>query len=107
MLGVESATDNGRLTTDYGLLISSFNFQSIIFDHWIAQEFVTRFVELLAGSFTLAAQFNFQIFPHMHGADALISHVGKSVLDCFALGIEDSFLWSNNNLRFHGRRVAP
>jgi len=51
-----------------------------------------------------AGQLDFQIFSNVHRADFSITHVGKRPLHSFALGIQNSFLWSNNYLRFHRLR---
>lgn len=78
------------------------NFQAVILDHRVAQEFVARLIELFAGILPIApGEFDFQVFAHVDGADALIAHMGEGVLDGFALGIQHGLLWSNDDFGFH------
>jgi hypothetical protein len=83
------------------------NLQSIILDHGVAQKFVASLVELLAGGFAIAVQFDFQIFADVNGSNARVAHVREGVLDGFALRIEHGLFWRDDNLCFHVCRVAP
>jgi hypothetical protein len=63
---------------------------------------VRGFIELLPrGFFVAAVQFNFQIFAHVNGFDALVTHLFERALYGFALRINDRFLWRNNDFGFH------
>jgi len=65
---------------------------------------VAGFIELAArGFFVGAIQFDFEEFPYVHGVDAIVSHVFKGALDCFALGINDGLFGGDDDFGFHVR----
>ena len=73
-----------------------------ILDDGVGEEFLAGFGDGLAGAFLVAAaQFNLEVFAHVHCLDAFITHVLEGVLDGLALGVEHGFFGSDNNLRFH------
>lgn len=59
------------------------------------------FVQLPADSFLVAFEFDLQVFAHVHGFDAAISHLFERGLDGFALGIHDGFLGGDDDFCFH------
>src|SRR5271156_784835 len=60
----------------------SLDFEFVIFDHRVAQNFMASLVDLFAPAFLVnASQFDFQIFADMNVADTLIAHVFEGVLD--------------------------
>src|ERR1700689_2503922 len=68
----------------------SLDFELVIFDHRVAQNFMASLVDLFAPAFLVnARQIDFQILADMHGADALIAHLFEGVLDGFPLRIKD------------------
>lgn len=71
----------------------------------VGEEFAAGGVNLSEGGFLVSArEFDFEVFADVHGLDTFIAHVLKGALDGFTLGVEDRFLWRNDNFGFHFRR---
>ena len=82
-------------------VLRSFDLKLVIFDDRIAQQLVARVVDLFAGAFLVAREFDLQVFAHMHGLNAGVAHLFERVLDRLPLGIEDGLLRRDNNFCFH------
>ena len=82
-----------------------FNFQFVIFDDRIAQEFVRRIVQgfLRRGLVGAGGEVNFDVFTDMDAGDTGVAHVFEGGLNGFALRIKDGFLWGDDDFCFHAR----
>ena len=84
------------------------DFQSVIFNHRVAQKPLARFVELAACDCLIGPiQLDLQIFAHVYGIDAVIAHVFEGVLDGFSLRIDHSLFRSDDDFGFHVKAGQP
>ncbi len=87
--------------------LKSLNFEPIILDDRVTQEFVAGIGDLLPrGLLVRAVELDFHVLADAHGADATVAQVREGVLHGLALGIEHSFFGRNNNFGFHHRRTG-
>jgi len=83
---------------------NSFNFQSIIFNHGIAQKFMRGFVERFACVFLVGGvEFDLQIFADVDSFDAAMAHVFEGFQDGDALRVNDGFFRGDDDFCFHAR----
>ena len=83
---------------------NSFDFQSVIFDHGIAQKFVRGFVERFARGFLVGGvEFDLEIFADVDGFDAAMAHVFEGFQDGDALRVNDGFFRGDDDFCFHAR----
>jgi hypothetical protein len=62
-----------------------------------------RFIQGFFGGGLVRAgrQINLNVFANVNAGDTRVTHVGKGVLDGFALRIKDGFFRSNDDFGFH------
>ena len=86
----------------------SFDFQSKIFNHRVAQKFAACFVQLASRGFPVSAvQFDLQIFAHVHRVDAVVAHLSEGVLDSFSLRIDHGFFRGDDDFGLHVKAGQP
>jgi hypothetical protein len=79
-----------------------FDFETVVFDDGVAEDFVAGFVDLFApGFFVGIGEFDFEVFSDVDGADAFVTHVLQGALDGLPLGVHDGLFWSDDYFCFH------
>ncbi len=79
----------------------SIQFNVVILDHRIAEQFVARLFHLPPNGVAITFDFNLEVFAHVHGFDPGVAHVLQRSLDGLSLRIDHCFLWGDDDFRFH------